>query len=141
MLGVIATAVLLILGTPVPNPGAGWRRRSAPFVLLIAPAALAYLLVVMAWRSANDGQCGGWLGETQPCLGFGQYAREALYWAALSMGLPALLGLFLGIAVLLLRLLRRGIGISIAVDRVSTPVPCLASTGWSGDPTTALRRP
>lgn len=117
MLGVIATAVLLILGPPVAvwrarlNPGGGWRRWSAPLVSLIAPAALAYLLVVSAWLPAYDGQCGGWLGETQPCLGFGQYARETLFWAAMSMGLPALLGLLLGIAVLSLRLLRhRGAG-------------------------------
>lgn len=117
MLGVIATAVLLILGPPVAvwrarlTPGAGRRRWFAPLVSLIAPAALAYLLVVSAWLPAYDGQCGGWLGETQPCLGFGQYARETLYWAAMSMGLPALLGLLLGIAVLSLRLLRhRGAG-------------------------------
>ena len=113
MLGVIATAVLLLLGPSVAvwrarlAPGGGWRRWSALLVRLIAPAALAYLLVVTAWLPAYNGQCGGWLGETQPCLGFGQYARETLYWAALSMGLPALLGLLLGIAVLLLRLLRR----------------------------------
>ena len=117
MLGVIATAVLLLLGPPVAvwrarlTPGAGRRRWSAPLVSLIAPAALAYLLVVSAWLPAYDGQCGGWLGETQPCLGFGQYARETLYWAAMSMGLPALLGLLLGIAVLSLRLRRlRGAG-------------------------------
>ena len=113
MLGVIATAALLLLGPPVGvwrarlAPGGGWRRWSALLVRLIAPAALAYLLVVTAWLPAYDGQCGGWLGETEPCRHFGQYARETLVWAAMSMALPALLGLLLGIAVLSLRLLRR----------------------------------
>jgi hypothetical protein len=92
MLGVVATAVLLILGPAVAvwrprlTPGGGWRRRSAPLVSLIAPAALAHLLVVTGWVPAYKGQCGGWLGETQPCLGFGQYARETIYLVAMIMG-------------------------------------------------------
>jgi hypothetical protein len=113
MLAVVTVAALLILGPPMAvwrariRPGAGWRGWSGPLVALVAPAVLAYLLVVSAWLFMYEGQCGGWLGETAPCRGFGQYAREAMYWAAMSMGLPTVLGLFLGGAVLSLRAIRR----------------------------------
>jgi hypothetical protein len=78
-----------------------------PGLALLAPAAAACGLVVVLWLSRYEGRCGGWLGETAPCSGFGQYAAETVFWAAMSMAMPALLGIALGIAVLLVRSRRR----------------------------------
>ncbi len=50
----------------------------------------------------------GWPGETSPCSGFGQYASETMFWAALSMAMPGLLGMLLGVAILIVVLIRRG---------------------------------
>lgn len=104
---------LLILAPPI----AVWRslaRRASgraawlhPAVSLIGPFVAAYGFIVLMWLPAYSGRCGGWLGETTPC-GFGQYATETLFWAALSMATPALLGILLGLAVLLLFVIRRG---------------------------------
>lgn len=113
MLAVVAVSAVLILAPSVAvwrariRPGAGWRGWAGTLGSLVAPALLGYLLVVTAWLPAYTGQCGGWLGETQPCHSFGQYVRETMFWAAMSMGLPALGGLLLGVAVLALRVLRR----------------------------------
>jgi hypothetical protein len=104
---------LLILAPPI----AVWRslaRRASgraswlhTAVSLIGPFVAAYGFTVLMWLPAYSGRCGGWLGETTPC-GFGQYATETLFWAALSMATPALLGILLGLAVLLLFVIRRG---------------------------------
>ena len=103
---------LLILSPPI----AMWRfvaqqvsGRTAwfqPALVLIGPFIAAFVFVVLVWLPAYSGQCGGWLGETTPC-GFGQYATETIFWAAMSMAMPALLGILLGFVVLIVGLIRR----------------------------------
>ena len=73
---------------------------------LIGPIIAAFVFVVLVWLPAYSGQCGGWLGETDPC-GSGQYVTETIYWAAISMAMPALLGILLGIVVLIVGLIWR----------------------------------
>ena len=75
---------------------------------LMGPFMAAFVFVVLMWLPAYSGQCGGWLGETSPCSDFGQYATETMYWAAISMAMPGLLGILLGITVLFIILIRRG---------------------------------
>jgi len=74
---------------------------------LIGPFMVAFTLLMLLWLPAYAGRCGGWLGETEAC-GFGQYATEAIYWAAVSTAMPGLLGFLLGVAVLALSWTRRG---------------------------------
>lgn len=76
-----------------------WRRL---LLGLFAPSILAYALVVCLWLLQFRGECGGWLGETQPC-GFALYAGETAFWAAMSMVMPALFGVCLGGLALLTR--------------------------------------
>jgi hypothetical protein len=106
-------SVLLVLTPPV----AVWRSLSRqtsgreawlyPALALIGPFIAAFVFVVLMWLPAYSGQCGGWLGETSPCSGFGQYASETMFWAAMSMAMPGLLGMLLGVAVLIFGLIRR----------------------------------
>jgi hypothetical protein len=113
LLLILLSSVLLILTPPV----AVWRFLSrqtagrAPWLLptlaLIGPFIAAFVFVVLMWLPAYSGQCGGWLGETSPCSGFGQYASETMFWAAMSMAMPGLLGMLLGVAVLIFGLIRR----------------------------------
>jgi|694.fasta_scaffold155725_2 hypothetical protein len=77
-----------------------------PALVLIGPFIAAFVFVILVWLPAYSGQCGGWLGETTSC-GFGQYATETIFWAALSMAMPALLGMLLGFVVLIVGLIRR----------------------------------
>lgn len=79
-----------------------------PALALMGPYVAAFVFVVLMWLPAYSGQCGGWLGETSPCSDFGQYARETMYWATMSTAMPGLLGILLGIAVLFIILIRRG---------------------------------
>jgi hypothetical protein len=118
-MGIIGTVItlfiiygLLILLPPI----AMWRvvarqvsGRAAwfqPGLVLIGPLIAAVFFVVLVWLPAYSGQCGGWLGETTPC-GFGQYATETMFWAAMSMAIPALFGMLLGFVVLIVGLIRR----------------------------------
>jgi hypothetical protein len=78
-----------------------------PALALIGPSIAAFISVVLMWLPAYSGQCGGWLGETTPCSGFGQYAFETMYWAAMSMAMPGLLGMLLGVAVLIVVVIGR----------------------------------
>lgn len=80
-----------------------------PALSLIGPFIAAFVLVVLIWLPGYSGQCGGWLGETTPCSGFGQFAAETMYWAAISMAMPGVLGMLLGAAVLIVGLIRRGL--------------------------------
>jgi hypothetical protein len=66
------------------------------------------------WLPSYSGECGGWLGETSPCSGFGQYAYETMFWVAMGMAMPGLLGMLLGVAVLIGVLIRRRISRSAA---------------------------
>jgi hypothetical protein len=84
-------------------------RRSAwlqTALALIGPFIVVFVLGVLVWLPAYSGRCGGWLGETSPC-GFRQYAIETMYWAAISMAIPALMGMLLGVVVLIVGLIRR----------------------------------
>jgi hypothetical protein len=104
---------LLVLAPPV----AVWRALSRqasgrtawlhPGLALIGPVVAAFVFVVLMWLPAYSGQCGGWLGETSPCSGFGQYATESMFWAAMSIAMPGLLGILLGVAALIVLLIRR----------------------------------
>jgi hypothetical protein len=73
---------------------------------LIGPFIATFFFVVLLWLPDYSGQCGGWLGETTPCR-FGQYATETVFWAAMSIAVPALLGILLGVVVLIVGLNRR----------------------------------
>ena len=113
LLPIFLISVLLVLTPPV----AVWRSLSRqtsgraawlyPALALIGPFIAAFVFVVLMWLPAYSGQCGGWLGETSPCSGFGQYASETMFWAAMSMAMPGLLGMLLGVAVLIFGLIRR----------------------------------
>lgn len=102
---------LLILSPPVAVWRSFSRRASGraawfqPALALIGPFTAAFVLVVLVWLPAYSGLCGGWLGETTPC-GFGQYATETALWASMSMAMPALLGMLLGVFVLIIGLIR-----------------------------------
>ena len=91
----------------ISKRSSGWVAWFQPPLALIGPFIAAFIYFVMAWLPAYSGRCGGWLGETTPC-GFGKYATETMYWAAMSMGIPALLGILLGVLVLIVGLIKRG---------------------------------
>jgi hypothetical protein len=113
LLVILMISALLIVAPPVGV----WRSLSRqtsgraawlyPALALIGPFIAAFVFVVLMWLPAYSGQCGGWLGETSPCSGFGQYASETMFWAAMSMAMPGLLGMLLGVAVLIFGLIRR----------------------------------
>jgi hypothetical protein len=112
-LPILAIFALLIVAPPV----AVWRALSRqasgraawllPVLALFGPFVAAFVFVVLMWLPAYSGQCGGWLGETSPCSGFGQYATETMFWASMSMAMPGLLGMLLGVAVLVFGLITR----------------------------------
>lgn len=81
-----------------------WRHRA---LALLGPAVVAFVSTVLLWLPSYSGQCGGWLGETSPCSGFGQFVAETTYWAAFSLAIPALLGMLLGVAVTVGLMIRR----------------------------------
>jgi len=103
---------LLVLTPPV----AIWRSLSRqtsgraallhPALALLGPFIAAFVVSVLSYLPHYSGQCGGWLGETSPC-GFGQYATEQMFWAMMLFVLPGLLGILLGVAVLIIGLIRR----------------------------------
>jgi len=109
ILGIFA---MLIIAPPVGV----WRSLSRPAaaastglrvtLALIGPSVVAFVGVVLMWLPGYKGQCGGWLGETSPCSGFGQYASETMFWAAMSLVMPSLLGMLLGISVLIVLQIR-----------------------------------
>ena len=113
LLLILVLSVLLVVTPPVavwralsrqPSGRAAWL---LPALALIGPCIAAFVSVVLVWLPAYSGQCGGWLGETSPCSGFGQYAFETMSWAAMSMAMPGLQGMLLGVAVLIGVLIRR----------------------------------
>jgi hypothetical protein len=87
-------------------PASGRAAWLYPALALIGPSVAAFIFVVLMWLPAYSGQCGGWLGETSPCSGFGEYATETMFWAAMSMVMPSLLGMLLGVCVLIVLLIR-----------------------------------
>jgi hypothetical protein len=104
---ILGASALLIVAPSV----CVWRSLSSPVeaspawlgivFALIGPFIAAFAIFVLIWLPAYAGQCGGWLGETSPCSGFSQYVSETMFWAAMSMAMPGLLGVLLGIAVLI----------------------------------------
>jgi hypothetical protein len=103
---------LLVLAPPVASWWAAADRsptlpkwRSSTFALL-APLAAGYLLVALVWLIQFEGLCGGWNGETAPC-GFGQFMIETLFMTAMTLVMPGILGIALGVFVLALLRLRR----------------------------------
>ncbi len=113
LLLIFVISVLLVLTPPVAIWRALSRQASGraawlyPALALISPSVAAFVFIVLMWLPAYSGQCGGWLGETSPCR-FGEYATETIYWAIVSMGMPSLLGILLGVAVLIAFLIKRG---------------------------------
>ena len=109
---ILLVSGLLIVTPPVAvwrsmtrrRPGhAAWIR---PMLALVGPVLACLVLVVLVWLPAYSGQCGGWLGETTPCRSFGEYAADTLFWAVLSLAMPGVLGMLLGLVVLIVRLVK-----------------------------------
>ena len=111
---ILMISALLIVAPPVgvwrslSRPVAEWPISLRVMLALVGPFVAAFLLVVLMWLPTYSGQCGGWLGETSPCSSIVQYATETMFWAAISMAMPGLLGLLLGVVVLVFGLIRRG---------------------------------
>jgi hypothetical protein len=114
----MGTVVLIIFGLLILLPPvAMWRSVSRqvsgraawfqPALALIGPFIATFVFAVLVWLLDYSGQCGGWLGETTPCS-FGEHAIETVYWAAMSMAIPALMGMLLGVVVLIVGLIKRG---------------------------------
>jgi hypothetical protein len=114
-LPILAIFALLIVAPPVgvwrslAKPAVGSRAWPRVGLALIGPFIAAFVFVVLIWLPAYSGQCHPWLGETSPCSGFGQYASETMFWAAMGMAMPGLLGMLLGVAVLIFGLIRRAV--------------------------------
>ncbi len=72
---------------------------------LFGPFIATFVISVLVFLPDYSGRCGGWLGETTPCS-FGQYATETMQWMAFSMGIPALIGMLLGVVVLIVGLIK-----------------------------------
>ncbi|WP_395819061.1 hypothetical protein [Devosia sp.] len=119
-LAILAIFALLIVAPPVgvwrslSRPVPGWPESLRVPLALVGPFAVAFLFVVLMWLPSYSGECGGWLGETSPCSGFGQYATETMFWATMSTAMPGLLGMLLGVAVLIFVLIRRRMSRSAA---------------------------
>jgi hypothetical protein len=102
---VLAFGLVGLMGLVVVLPGVlAWRvgrgrswGRAA--LALLGPGVAGYGLLVLGWVWQYEGRCGGWLGETTAC-GWGQYAVETLFWGAMTLAMPGLLGLVVGGAVL-----------------------------------------
>ena len=77
-----------------------------PALALLGPFIAAFVVSALLFLPYYSGQCGGWLGETSPC-GFSQYATEQMHWAMMLFVVPGLLGMLLGVAVLIIGLIRR----------------------------------
>jgi len=111
-LQIILISGLLLLVPPIAVGRAIKRKdkkRAAwiyPVVALVGPFISCFVGVVLMWLPTYSGQCGGWLGETSPC-GFGQYAIETMYWAAISMSVPGFFGIVLGVLAIVLSLIKR----------------------------------
>jgi hypothetical protein len=77
-----------------------------PALALLGPFTAAFVVSALLFLPYYSGQCGGWLGETSPC-GFSQYATEQMHWAMMLSVVPGLLGMLLGVAALIIGLIRR----------------------------------
>jgi hypothetical protein len=65
---------------------AGWTVWHHRALALLGPGVFAFVSVVLLWLPTYSGQCGGWLGETSPCRGFGQFVAETTRDAARRRG-------------------------------------------------------
>lgn len=109
----VVALVLPLAGPPVAGlliPIGGAEDAKHPRLVIYAAALFGPALAAAAalnalWLLSYSGQCGGWLGETQPC-GFAQYAGESLYASAMTIAMPAMGGLALGLMALGFRAVR-----------------------------------
>lgn len=114
-LAILAVFALLIAAPPVAvwrtlsRQASGWSAWLLPALALIGPFVGVLLLAALLWLPAYSRHCGSRIGETSPCGGFGQYATETLFWASMGMAVPGLLGMLLGVAVLIVVLIKRRI--------------------------------
>lgn len=111
ILGIYAMLVVLppvCVWRSLSRPAAAASTRLRITLALIGPFVVTFVGVILIWLPGYTGRCGGWLGETAPCSGFGQYAFETLYWAAISMAMPGLFGMLLGVVALVFGSIRRG---------------------------------
>lgn len=101
MIEALAIALVITVSLSLPAVGplvlvALARRCTAwPLALRIAAACAgpplgALALILLVWLPQFAGECGGWLGETEPC-GLARYAAEAVFWASMSLAMPALI--------------------------------------------------
>jgi hypothetical protein len=112
--GLILTFAIMVFSVLAPPalvwrsaPRLKWGIRSVPIAVgaILAPGVGGYLLAVTGWLFDYGGECGGWLGETYPCT-FSQYAEETLSMAVMLLAVPVALGVLLGIAVLIIQVIR-----------------------------------
>jgi hypothetical protein len=114
---IMILATFLIMGLSILTPPfAVWRSVSRQTsgmqalqglaLALLGPLAGAYCLLVLLWLPGFNGRCGGWLGETSPCA-FGQFVGEAMFWAAMTLFMPGIIGIVLGLAALAVLSIRR----------------------------------
>jgi hypothetical protein len=73
---------------------------------LFGPLMAGTVILLLAALPGYSGQCGGWLGETYDCAGIGQYVGENLFFAFMTLAMPGLAGLILGLVALLIAWLR-----------------------------------
>ncbi len=101
---VLAPSVMVWLSAKNPSPKRPiWRSHT---LALLAPLAAGYCLLALIWLLQFEGNCGGWNGETAPC-GFGQFATELSIMAAMTLAMPGMVGIGLGLCVLAFLHLRR----------------------------------
>jgi hypothetical protein len=102
--GLLMLGPAVAVGFAIPSRFSGRVRWFRVLLALFGPVVAINLLVVLAWLTTYSGTCGGWLGETSPCSGFGQYVVETLFWAVMATAMPGLAGIVLGLAFLAVRL-------------------------------------
>lgn len=78
-----------------------------PALALIAPPICAFIALTLLWLAGFEGRCGGWLGETSAC-GFAQYAGETMHMTLLTLAMPSLFGIALGVGVMVFCFIRCG---------------------------------
>jgi hypothetical protein len=107
-MGLVVLAPAFTFGRALARRADGDRSRSAPALALLWPLLAGYVAVAVLWLVQYDGRCGGWLGETRPCEGFAEFARNTLFMAAMTLAMPGLLGILAGLAAMASRRNRRG---------------------------------
>jgi hypothetical protein len=86
---VAAPIFLLWLGWARP----GMRLWARYLISLLTVPTVVVILLSLFGALQFSGVCGGWLGETRSCE-LPQYLLEQLYWTAMTLAVPTLLGAF-----------------------------------------------